>query len=395
MTEVNSLSIIDQGDMVSFKKTIEKIAQWQHLVQTNLKEGKDYGTIPGTSKPTLYKSGAEKIIMLGKLRSTFEILDETKDWENEFFQFEIRWDLWVGDNIIAQGVGLCSSKEDKYRYRWVNENRLPNNISKDNLPCRVKSGKYGEYKQYRVENEDICSIANTILKMAKKRAEIDAALLVGSLSELFTQDVEDLPAEYLGNDKPAQKPKSKPTPAKKEPEPTNNDLATQPQKDKIYGTVVCEKCGTRVYGFKCPICKNADNVNIATKGFIHSHLLVKEDFKKEMKPVLLPDELTKIDAMIIWDWWLGDSKNIIVGERIKRESKEKEAKPEATKEEKIAQARHIASGGKLELREGKKGLLNDDEEEPGSSYNNPIKFKGKKKKISQTEDFIAPEDLPE
>ena len=176
------------------------------------------------------------------------------------------------------------------------------------------------------------------------------------------------------------------TPKKNTPK-TNNDLATQPQKDKIYGTVVCEKCGTRVYGFKCPICKNADNVNIATKGFIHSHLLVKEDFKKEMKPVLLPDELTKIDAMIIWDWWLGDQSKNITGERTKREAKEKEAEP--TKEEKIAQARHIASGGKLELREGKKGLMEDDEE-PGSSYNNAVPYKGKRKEVTTVEeDFIS------
>ena len=33
---------------------------------------------------------------------------------------------------------------------------------------------------------------NTVLKMAKKRALVDAALLVGSLSDVFTQDIEDM-----------------------------------------------------------------------------------------------------------------------------------------------------------------------------------------------------------
>ncbi len=368
MTEVNSLSIIDQGDMVSFKKTIEKIAQWQNLVQTNLKEGKDYGTIPGTSKPTLYKSGAEKIIMLGKLRSTFDILDETKDWENEFFQFEIRWNLWVGEVIIAQGVGLCSSKEDKYRYRWVSEKKLPNNVNKDSLPCRVKSGKYGDYKQYRVENEDICSIANTILKMAKKRAEIDAALLVGSLSELFTQDIEDLPEEYLGNDQPVKKTKSKPVPAEKKPESTNNDLATQPQKDIIYGNVVCEECGTRVYGYRCPKCKNTD-LRVITGGFYHSHLMTKDDFKKEMKPTTSPYELTKAEAIKIYSWWRGDKDKLIIGERTKREAIEEQAKPKATKADKIKKAREIVERpGKIEVK---------DEEAPFP------------------DETIAPEDMPD
>ena len=331
MTEVNNLSIIDQGDMVSFKKTIEKIAQWQNLVQTNLKEGKDYGTIPGTSKPTLYKSGAEKIIMLGKLRSTFEILDETKDWENEFFQFEIRWNLWVGEVIIAQGVGLCSSKEDKYRYRWVSEKKLPNNVNKDSLPCRVKSGKYGEYKQYRVENEDICSIANTILKMAKKRAEIDAALLVGSLSELFTQDVEDLPAEYLGNDKPVQKAKSKPAPKKED-----TDLATTSQ------------------------------VNLIKTQIVGSHLFDPDKHVKDKSIIdLLENGMTKTKASEIISWWRGDKDKLIIGERTKREAKEKQEKP-AKKTEK--------------------------EDKPGSSYDNAIAFKDKKKKDSKNE--VATEDIP-
>ena len=335
MNEVNSLSIIESVDISSVESTTRKINEFQAIVKKNLKQDKDFGIIPGCSKPTLLKPGAEKILMLMGLQSTYEIIDSTRDWKEGFFQYQVRCTLEKGGMVITQGLGCCNSREKKY----------------------VRQDPY--------------TIDNTILKMAKKRSQVDAALTVASLSEVFTQDVEDIPRE----------PKSKPTPAKKEPEPTNSDLATQPQKDKIYGTVVCEKCGTRVYGFKCPICKNADNVNIATKGFLHSHLLVKEDFKKEMKPVLLPDELTKIDAMIIWDWWLGSKEKSILGERKRRE--EKETKPKPTKA-KIKQAREIVrKPGKLELREGKKGLLEDeeiaDEDIPGSSPENSIPFRGKAK----------------
>ena len=336
MNEVNSLSIIENVDIKSVESTTRKIIEFQTIIKKNLKKDKDYGVIPGCSKPTLLKPGAEKILMLMGLQSTYEIIDSTRDWKEGFFQYQVRCTLEKGGIVITQGLGCCNSRERKY----------------------IKLDPY--------------SIDNTILKMAKKRSQVDASLTVASLSEIFTQDVEDIPREH----------NSKPALVKKEPEPTNNDLATQPQKDKIYGTVVCEKCGTRVYGFKCPICKNADNVNIATKGFIHSHLLVKEDFKKEMKPVLLPDELTKIDAMIIWDWWLGDSRNMVVGERIKRESKEKQSEP--TKADKIKQAREIVKKpGKLELREGHTGLLEDeeiaDEDTPGSSPDNAIPFRGKAK----------------
>ena len=192
---------------------------------------------------------------------------------------------------------------------------------------------------------------------------------------------EPTPAEEMvGNDSHNQKSKSKSTPPKEE---VNTDLATQPQKDKIYGTVICEKCGTRVYGFKCPKCKNADSIHIATKGFIHSHLLTKDDFKNDMKPILLPDKLTKINAMIIWDWWLGDSKNMVVGERTKREAEENKNKPKKeTKADRLKQAKDIVDG-KLEVRNAEDFIAPDEEitdkDTPGSSPDNAIPFTGKRR----------------
>ena len=313
MTEVNSLSIIENVDIKSVEATTRKIIEFQTIVKKNLKKDKDYGVIPGCSKPTLLKPGAEKILMLMGLQSTYEIIDSTRDWKEGFFQYQVRCTLEKGGIVITQGLGCCNSRERKY----------------------VKLDPY--------------SIDNTILKMAKKRSQVDASLTVASLSEIFTQDVEDV---GVGNDSHNNSPdKIRARPRQNTSNTPNPDLATQLQKDKIYGTVVCEKCGTRVYGFKCPKCQNADNIHITTKGFIHSHLKTKDDFKKEMKPVLLPDKLTKIEAMIIWDWWLGDSKKFIVGERTKREAKENQAKP-ATKAEKIKQAREIVKvPGKLEVKD--------------------------------------------
>ena len=40
--------------------------------------------------------------------------------------------------------------------------------------------------------QDAFTLANTVLKMARKRALVDAALTVGSLSDVFTQDLEDM-----------------------------------------------------------------------------------------------------------------------------------------------------------------------------------------------------------
>jgi len=149
-------SIIEEVDLNHVKNTMQKISQFQSIVQSTLKEKKDYGIIPGTDKPTLLKPGAEKILMMMGLRSEFEIVDSTRDWEKGFFQYQVKCKLHKGDMLITEGFGACNTKEKKY----------------------AKSDPY--------------TLDNTVLKMAKKRALIDATLLVASLSDIFTQDVEDL-----------------------------------------------------------------------------------------------------------------------------------------------------------------------------------------------------------
>lgn len=92
---------------------------------------------------------------------------------------------------VTEGIGHCNSKEKKYAGMWKSEKEVPTHLDKSRLEKREKNGQYGPYVQYKVENEDIYSLVNTIIKMAKKRAMVDAALTVGSLSDIFTQDIVD------------------------------------------------------------------------------------------------------------------------------------------------------------------------------------------------------------
>ena len=72
-----------------------------------------------------------------------------------------------------------------------------------------------------------------------------------------------------------------------------------------------------------------------------------------------------------------------------------EALLEVIKSDQEITVEDLPRDGKLELRESKQGLLEDDEEtakeeEPGSSYDNPIKFEGKRKEAATVEeDFIS------
>jgi len=280
MTEVNSLSIIENVDIKSVESTTRKINEFQAIVSKNLKRGKDYGIIPGCSKPTLLKPGAEKILMLMGLQSTYEILDSTRDWHEGFFQYQVRCTLVKNEVVITQGLGCCNSRENKYK------------------------------------KQDPYTIDNTILKMAKKRSQVDATLTVASLSEIFTQDMEDI---GIGDDDIHT--------------PANTELATMPQ------------------------------VNLIKKQIVSSHLITEGELKKISG--YLETGMTKVKGSQIIEWWLGNKEKKIVGEREKREKAEK-VKP--TKAEKIKQAREIV-GGKLELREGSQGLLDEEENEASDFVN--------------------------
>lgn len=184
--EINALSIIDTVEIDSIANTMAKIQQMQNVVQRTLKKGHDFGEVPGTSKPTLLKPGGEKICMLFGLNPEYEFLQTTEDYDKEFFSYNIRCTLFRNGQPVAQGVGSCNSKEKKYRY--INVDKIPENYVGQSEEF---TDKYGRVK-YKINNPDICSLVNTILKMAKKRAFVDAVLQVASLSEVFTQDIEDM-----------------------------------------------------------------------------------------------------------------------------------------------------------------------------------------------------------
>lgn len=194
----NALSIIEKVDTEMINNTLGKIQTFQTLINQSLKVDQDYGVIPGTgNKPTLLKPGAEKINMLLGTTPEYEFLSETEDFRSGLFFYKIRCTLikiYVQDGIVAkvpvsQGVGSCSTHEKKYRYLSVSKTQLSPDVDVALLPW--KKDKWGNVK-YTIPNPDLADLANTVLKMAKKRAYIDATLQLAALSDIFTQDLEDL-----------------------------------------------------------------------------------------------------------------------------------------------------------------------------------------------------------
>ena len=181
---------------------LSKIKAFQSLVRKQLVPDHDFGTIPGTPKPSLWKPGAEKLCKLLCLADSYEVIDKVEDWKEGFFYYRVTCELHSirSTDLIAQGLGSCNSKESRYRYRWVFGSEVPEHVDKKSLRTKPITTRKGiKTIMYRVENEDPYSLPNTILKMAKKRAMVDAVLSAGRLSDIFSQGDGDPPDDDNGH----------------------------------------------------------------------------------------------------------------------------------------------------------------------------------------------------
>ena len=153
------------------KKNRDALMDW---IRESLVEGTDWGRIHVIkkdvcpdgkwcsnayhfSKPSLWKAGAEKISGMMGLRPTWPTLDAEIDRLREGAKIVILKAqlLDLAGSVVSEGVGARGLDQD---------------------------------------NNDV----NKSLKMAKKSSLIDAVLNAGGLSEVFTQDVEDMKPEDFG-----------------------------------------------------------------------------------------------------------------------------------------------------------------------------------------------------
>ena len=162
----------------------------QEVMRSVMQDGQHYGKIPGAGdKPTLLKAGAEKLIM------TFRLAPET-EVEPLFLEggigYRVKVKLLTFDGrFVGSGVGECSSLEEKYKWRGAvcDEEYEETPVDQRRIKFSKKYGKVEKIKQVRTNPHDQ---ANTILKMAKKRALVDATLTTLGASDIFTQDIEDI-----------------------------------------------------------------------------------------------------------------------------------------------------------------------------------------------------------
>lgn len=158
----------------------------QEVMRAVMKEGVHFGKIPGTDKPTLLQPGADVLCMTFRIAPEFQVEDlSTADAIR--YRVTCRGVHQLTGVTLGAGIGEGSTGEEKYKWRRaVNKKEF-----EATLPAlrRVKFAKNYEAEQVRTEPADV---ANTVLKMAAKRAKIAMVLNVTAASDMFGQDLEDL-----------------------------------------------------------------------------------------------------------------------------------------------------------------------------------------------------------
>lgn len=138
-------------------------------------------------KPALNQDGIHNLMALYECDPISQDLVETVDDEGHC---EIRVTLrlrYFGTRHVL-GVGVCSTRESKYAYRWVSAGQVPTGVDKAALRSKTfePPGRQS-YTRYRLDNDDLADIKNTIVNMAIKRAKSSAVKMLPGVSEMFAQ----------------------------------------------------------------------------------------------------------------------------------------------------------------------------------------------------------------
>jgi hypothetical protein len=192
---------------------VDQVTLIQKAMHSVMKKEEHYGVIPGTQKPTLFKPGAEKLCMLFRLAPSYELTETHED--NGHYSVRVICKLVhiPTGNFVGEGLGYCTTHESRYAYR-----KAQRVCPVCGIPAIIKGkAEYGggwvcfkkiegcgatfpdgdsaieEQETGKIDNPDLADSYNTVLKMASKRALVAAVLVSTAASDIFAQDIEDLP----------------------------------------------------------------------------------------------------------------------------------------------------------------------------------------------------------
>lgn len=192
--EEQDIAIVTQAPAAQLteQQIVAQAALVQKVMRAVMKPNVHYGRIPGAGdKPVLLKPGSEVIL------STFRIAAEplVEDMStNDVIRYRVTAvgrHMATGD-VIGYGIGECSSDEEKYKWRKAVCTAEFDDTPADRRRTAYKRGRQNSHYTVDQVRTNPADIANTVLKMAKKRAQVDLTLTATAASDSFDQDLEEL-----------------------------------------------------------------------------------------------------------------------------------------------------------------------------------------------------------
>ena len=204
------------GQALGVDEIIAQVQLIQNVMHRVMKEGEHFGTIPGCGdKKTLLQPGAQKLTMTFRLCPEYEIQEVNIERGHKEYRVICTLKSMGSGAFVGQGVGCCSTMESKYRWRGgarkcpkcgkeaiiMGKKFKPTDPEPGWLCWKKKEGCGATWPKgapeiegqstEKVENENPADCYNTVLKMAKKRAFVDATITATAASDIFTQDIGD------------------------------------------------------------------------------------------------------------------------------------------------------------------------------------------------------------
>jgi hypothetical protein len=234
------LAVKDRGYLGS-QDVLARMTRILEIMKAVMKEGTHFGTIPGTPKPTLYKPGAEKLLTTFQIAAIPGVPEDLSTADEIRYRVRVQGVNQVTGVILGEAIGECSSNEEKYRWRkpvcdaeW---DETPEDLRR--AVWKKYQGKAYKAKQVRTSPADV---ANTILQMATKRGLIPMTRLVLACSDIFEQDLEDMPEELRES---ILESEGAPPKTEIQPPQRKSDSAPAPAVDLPAGAVLVTKTDAR------------------------------------------------------------------------------------------------------------------------------------------------------
>lgn len=191
----------------------ERVNLMQQVMRSIMKKDTHYGIIPGCDKPSLFKPGSEVLLTTFQIAIGVRIEDlSTADCFR--YRAYVTGTHQISGVVVGEGVGECSTDEDKYKWKRCYDVREFEATPETRRRMKYVTAKGKQYENMQVRTEP-ADLSNTALKMAKKRAQIDFTLTATGASDIFTQDIEDLPEGVIDDGR--------------DPEPTQEEIDAQRQ----------------------------------------------------------------------------------------------------------------------------------------------------------------------